>query len=76
MLNVAIRPEMAVERVDDKTVLVDPEQCFASVDIRKPLMLALPQAEASVVDELPKGFRLPAGELQSRQEPMLSRKVN
>ena len=53
----------------------DPEQRFQSVDIRKPLMLALPLAEASVVDELPKGFRLPEGELQSRQEPMLSRKV-
>ncbi len=53
----------------------DPDQRFTSVDIRKPLMLALPQAEASVVDELPKGFRLPEGELQSRQQPMLPRKV-
>lgn len=53
----------------------DPEQRFSSVDIRKPLMLALPQAEATVVDELPKGFRLPEGELQSRQKPMLPRKV-
>ncbi len=53
----------------------NPDQRFASVDIRKPLMLALPQAEASVVDELPKGFRLPEGELQSRQQPMLPRKV-
>lgn len=53
----------------------DPEQRFQSVDIRKPLMLALPVAEASIVDELPKGFRLPEGELQSRQEPVLSRKV-
>ncbi len=53
----------------------DPEQRFSSVDIRKPLMLALPQAEATVVDELPKGFRLPEGELQSRQQPMLPRKV-
>ncbi len=53
----------------------DPEQRFQSVDIRKPLMLALPQAEASVVDELPKGFRLPEGKLQSLQEPMLPRKV-
>ena len=53
----------------------DPEQRFQSVDIRKPLMLALPIAEASIVDELPKGFRLPEGELQSRQEPVLSRKV-
>lgn len=53
----------------------DPEQRFQSVDIRKPLMLALPVAEASIVDELPKGFRLPEGELQSRQEPVLSRRV-
>jgi ATP-dependent DNA helicase RecG len=53
----------------------DPEQRFQSVDIRKPLMLALPVAEASIVDELPKGFRLPEGELQSRQEPVLPRKV-
>ena len=53
----------------------DPEQRFQSVDIRKPLMLALAVAEASIVDELPKGFRLPEGELQSRQEPVLSRKV-
>jgi len=53
----------------------DPEQRFQSVDIRQPLMLALPKAEASVVDDLPKGFRLPEGELQSRQEPILPRKV-
>lgn len=53
----------------------DPERRFQSVDIRKALMLALPLAEASIVDELPKGFRLPEGELQSRQEPILSRKV-
>lgn len=53
----------------------DPEQRFQSVDIRQPLMLALPKAEASVVDDLPKGFRLPEGALQSRQEPMLPRKV-
>jgi ATP-dependent DNA helicase RecG len=38
-------------------------------------MLALPKAEASVVDDLPKGFRLPEVELQSRQEPKLPRKV-
>lgn len=53
----------------------DPERRFQSVDIRKALMLALPLAEASIVDEMPKGFRLPDGELQSRQEPILSRKV-
>ena len=36
---------------------------FQSVDIRQPLMLALPKAEAAIVDDLPKGFRLPEGEL-------------
>lgn len=53
----------------------DPEQRFQSVDIRQPLMLALPKAEASVVDDLPKGFRLPEGDLQSQQAPLLPRKV-
>lgn len=53
----------------------DPENRFQSIDIRKPLMLGLPQAEASIVDELPKGFRLPEGKLQSTQEPILPRKV-
>jgi ATP-dependent DNA helicase RecG len=53
----------------------DPEARFQSVDIRQPLMLALPKAEAAIVDDLPKGFRLPEGELQSQQAPLLPRKV-
>lgn len=53
----------------------DPENRFQSIDIRKPLLMALPQAEASIIDELPKGFRLPEGELQSVQEPVLPRKI-
>lgn len=77
---IALRRLLPALRIDYVRVLgtqwvEDPDQRFTSVDIRKPLMLALPQAEASVVDELPKGFRLPEGELQSRQQPMLPRKV-
>ncbi len=53
----------------------DPESRFTSVDIRQPLMLALPKVEAAVMDDLPKGFRLPEGELQSQQTPLLPRKV-
>jgi ATP-dependent DNA helicase RecG len=53
----------------------DAENRFQSIDIRKPLLLALPQAEASVIDELPRGFRLPEGQMQSVQEPILPRKV-
>lgn len=39
--------------------LDDPESRFTSVDIRQPLMLALPKMEAAIVDDLPRGFRLP-----------------
>jgi len=53
----------------------DPHERFQSVEIRKPLLLALPQAEATVVDELPKGFYLPEGSLHSVQEPIVPRKV-
>jgi ATP-dependent DNA helicase RecG len=53
----------------------NPHERFQSVEIRKPLILALPQAEATVVDELPKGFYLPEGQLQSVQEPIVPRKV-
>ena len=77
---IALRRLLPALRVDYVRVVGtqwvdDPEQRFQSVDIRQPLMLALPKAEASVEDDLPKGFRLPEGELQSRQEPMLPRKV-
>lgn len=61
-------------RVPGNEWVEDPENRFQSIDIRKPL-LALPQAEASIIDELPKGFRLPEGQLQSVQEPILPRKV-
>ncbi|MDO8291164.1 MAG: ATP-binding protein [Parvibaculum sp.] len=62
-------------RVPGNEWVEDPENRFQSIDIRKPLMLALPLAEASIIDELPRGFRLPEGQLQSVQEPILPRKV-
>ncbi len=62
-------------RVSGTEWMQNPEQRFHSIDIRKPLLLALPLAEASITDELPRGFYLPEGELQSQQEPVLPRKV-
>jgi ATP-dependent DNA helicase RecG len=62
-------------RVPGNEWVEDPENRFQSIDIRKPLLLALPQAEASIIDELPRGFRLPEGQLQSVQKPILPRKV-
>lgn len=62
-------------RIPGNEWVEDPENRFQSIDIRKPLLQALPLAEASIIDELPKGFRLPEGQLQSVQEPILPRKV-
>jgi ATP-dependent DNA helicase RecG len=78
--SMALRRLMPMLRIDYIRVagtewVEDPEQRFQSIDIRKPLLLALPQAEASIIDELPKGFHLPEGDLHSRQEPILPRKV-
>ena len=53
----------------------DPHERFQSIEIRKPLVLALPQAEASVIDELPRGFHLPDDSPYSVQEPIVPRKV-
>lgn len=62
-------------RVPGLEWIEDPHERFQSVEIRKPLLLALPQAEATIIDELPKGFHLPEGELHSVQEPIVPRKV-
>lgn len=62
-------------RVPGLEWMENPHERFQSVEIRKSLLLALPQAEATVVDELPKGFYLPEGSLHSVQEPIVPRKV-
>jgi ATP-dependent DNA helicase RecG len=77
---IALRRLLPMVRIDYIRVpgnewVEDPENRFQSIDIRKPLLLGLPQAEASIIDELPKGFRLPEGQLHSVQEPILPRKV-
>lgn len=76
----ALRRMLPMVRIDYIRVpgmewIEDPHNRFQSIDIRKPLVLAQPQAEASVVDELPKGFYLPEGSMHSVQEPIVPRKV-
>lgn len=54
----------------------DPHKRFqSSIEVRKPLLQALSAAEASIIDDLPKGFHLPEGQLQSIQEPIMPRKI-
>jgi ATP-dependent DNA helicase RecG len=77
----ALRRLMPALRVDYIRVpgtqwVDDPDNRFVTtLDVRKPLLLALRQMQNTILDELPKGFRLDEGELQSRQEPLLPRKV-
>lgn len=63
-------------RVSGMQWVEDPDDRFVTtLDLRKPLLLALRQIQNTILDELPKGFRLDDGEMQSRQEPLLPRKV-
>lgn len=62
-------------RVPGVEWIEDPHERFQSIEIRKSLVLALPQAEASVIDELPRGFHLPDDSPYSVQEPIVPRKV-
>lgn len=79
--SLALRRLMPALRVDYIRVpgmqwVEDPDNRFVTtLDIRKPLLLALRQVQNAILDELPKGFRLDEGRLQSRQEPILPGKV-
>jgi len=79
--SLALRRLMPALRIDYIRVpgtqwVEDPDDRFVTtLDLRKPLLLALRQMQNTILDELPKGFRLDDGELQSRQEPLLPRKV-
>ena len=67
-------PSMRIDyiRIVGTTWDKDPD---ATLDIRRPLILAAQQAVNAVLDDLPRGFSLADGDLQSRQEPVLPRDV-
>ena len=79
--SLALRRLMPALRIDYIRVsgtqwISDPDERFvATLDVRKPLLLALRQLQSAILDDLPRGFRLDAGELQSRQDPILPDKV-
>ena len=53
----------------------DPESRFDTVDIRDGLFSAIRRTEAAILDDLPKAFSLPEGQLQRRETPLLPAKV-
>ena len=59
-------PMMRVDyiRVPGREWIPDPEKRFDSVEIRDPLIRLIRRATAAVMDDLPKSFSLPEGQLQ------------
>jgi ATP-dependent DNA helicase RecG len=53
----------------------DPDHRFDTVEIRAPLLRAIQRIHSAVLDDLPKAFSLPAGEIQGREIPRLPDRV-
>ena len=77
---IALRRLLPMMRVDYIRIpgtqwVRDPDRRFDTVEIRSPLIRAIQRARAAVLDDLPKAFSLPAGELQGKELPMLPDRV-
>ena len=53
----------------------DPDRRFDTVEIRAPLLRAIQRTRSAILDDLPKAFSLPAGELQGKEIPLLPDRV-
>jgi ATP-dependent DNA helicase RecG len=62
-------------RVPGKEWVRDPDKRFDSVDMRDSLFRLIRRAQAAVLDDLPKSFHLPEGQLQRIEVPTIPRKV-
>ena len=69
-------PMMRVDyvRVPGKEWVEDPDARFTTVDMRGPLIPLVQRVQDAVVDDLPRGFVLPEGEVQA-ETPRLSSRV-
>lgn len=77
---IAIRrlfPAMRIDylRVPGTDWVPDPDRRFETTEILAPLIFAIPRIHAAVIDDLPKGFRLPPGELRGQEVPSIPQRV-
>ncbi|GGW69272.1 ATP-binding protein [Vreelandella hamiltonii] len=63
-------------RISGTQWVEDPEQRFrTTLDMREPLLRLIPKLEATILDDLPKHFRLDEGSTQRSDQPLLPQKV-
>ncbi len=62
-------------RVPGREWVPHPERRFDTVEMRDPLFRLIRRAQAAVLDDLPKGFNLPEGELQRQDKPVIPQRV-
>ena len=62
-------------RVPGREWVPDPDRRFDTVELRDPLFRLIRRAQAAVLDDLPKGFNLPEGELQRQDKPVIPQRV-
>ncbi len=70
-------PMMRIDylRLPGRRWIEDPAHAFDAMEIRAPLLLAIPRAVRAVMDDLPTRFSLPPGELVRQDEPLLPLRV-
>ena len=62
-------------RVPGREWVPDPERRFDTVELRDPLFRLIRRTQAAILDDLPKAFGLPEGELQRTDSPVIPQRV-
>jgi ATP-dependent DNA helicase RecG len=70
-------PLMRVDyiRVPGREWVQDPENRFQTVEMRAPLISAIRNARAAILDDLPKAFSLPPGQIHRQDIPLVPDRV-
>ncbi|MDH6061429.1 putative DNA binding domain-containing protein [Chrysosporum bergii ANA360D] len=61
--------------VEGKEWVSDPDKRYQSIEIREPLLLAIPKLITLVLNDIPKAFGLAENEIHRRETPLIPRKV-
>ena len=77
---IALRRYFPMHRIDyilveGKEWVSDPDKRYQSIEIREPLLLAIPKLITLVLNDIPKAFGLAENEIHRRETPLIPRKV-